>query len=135
MGMKFPQNGDAYAIYCKSTGRCFIGVTSDVAGRVAYHFSQLRNRQKDVFDKVTRKAEPSVWQQDYDKYGEGDFAVYVLERNIPPGNRQERERYWMNEYNSTDPFHGYNSKPNYKKAVKEIPVIDGLPPKAKGQRK
>ena len=115
-----------YAIWCTETNRVYIGSTVNVVNRINKHFSDLRKCRKaaHLFDRGT-SSEWSVWQQDFNKYGEDAFETYIVEENVPKENRAERETYWTKYYNATDPRYGYNIRYDIKT---EYEIKYGLPP-------
>lgn len=128
--VKLPSS--VYAIRCTKTGRMYIGCTSRVEQRIRTHFSELRhnNKRELLYDingkKVGTCSEGSLWQQEYNKYGADCFEVYILEENIKPADRAEREQYWSDKYKTLDPRYGYNSQPPVKRKIPML--VDGLPP-------
>ena len=68
----------------------------------------------------------SPWQNDYNKYGEESFELYLIEDNIPDDIHFEREKYWIREYKSYDEKYGYNIRC---KAPKTYHYLIQEPPK------
>ena len=67
------------------------------------------------------------FREDFLKYGVDDFELYILETDVLPSNGREREAYWIDEYQATNPCFGYNKDPmSIGFAVRITP---GLPPK------
>lgn len=101
MEVKFPSV--IYAIRCTQNGRVYIGRTQNFERRMREHLNEL---------KKARVGNPSPkakhFQDDFDKYGEFGFEVYVLEENVPPELASMREAHWIEEYKATDPNRGYN---------------------------
>lgn len=117
-----------YAIRCKENGKVYVGKTTNVERRVRQHLTQLKNGEK-------RKSVNCVWmdsdfQSDFNKYGIGSFEFYVLETDIPLDESSEREKFWINEYNSTEEAFGYNRAPLKHQEI-GIEFKAGLPPKRK----
>jgi len=74
-----------------------------------------------------KKRPPSNWQQDYDKYGRDAFKIYVIEENVQPSDRKEREDYWIRKYKARDPEYGYNLR--YEKYYPpKFAIEPGAPP-------
>lgn len=103
MGWKITMPSVVYAIRCTQNGKMYIGRTQDVERRMKEHLAEL---VKAKGGKQTSKAKHFV--DDFAKYGEYGFEVYVLEQNVPPDRVLEREAYWIEEYKATDPNRGYN---------------------------
>ena len=121
-----------YAIRCSKTGRVYIGSTANLPQRAKAHFRELKyhNKRASALDVnghvigVTNDA--SIWQHDYDAYGEESFEVYILESDVAKENRKGRESYWIDLYKATDPKHGYNLK---RERNDDVPnFVPGLPP-------
>ena len=118
-------NSDIYAIRCKENGKLYIGRSYRVKNRIREHFLSLRKGKTDKLDTTYKK---TGFQDDYNKYGEDAFEVYLIEQNVPPEHCQEREHYWISFYNSTNPEHGYNTLDEGKK--RPFPQVKiGKPPK------
>jgi len=60
-----------YTIVQRSTGKQYIGSTSDVKARMARHFSDLKNNRHHNLH----------LQRAFNKYGQDDFEVVILEEN------------------------------------------------------
>lgn len=121
-----------YAIRCKENGRLYIGCTSSLQTRLRTHFGELRRQTKTyrwVDENGNADRGPTLWQLDYNKFGESAFECYVLEDNIEESNRKERELYWIEEYKSWNPEYGYNIRRDPKKSYIFKPIAKGLPPK------
>jgi group I intron endonuclease len=108
MGWAATEPSAIYAIRCKENGRVYIGRTSCVERRIKEHFTELRKGQKTCRTGATKVYGKSLLQEDYDKYSEDAFEVYVLEEDIQPEKCKERESFWIAEYNSTNAIYGYN---------------------------
>lgn len=98
-----------YAIQCIDNGKVYIGRTQYLARRIRQHWQEKENIAKmiDTSDKERGIVRPPFYQ-DFKKYGKDGFRVYVLENDVSPEECDLRERFWINEYNSTDPRFGYN---------------------------
>lgn len=122
-----------YAIRCMKNGKIYIGSTSNLERRLKVHFNDLKSGNKRVYLKKQGYS-PSAFQNDFDEFGIESFEVYVLEKDLFQGLRNEREEYWIDLYHTTDPDHGYNvrkqcSQPSLSHEVKyPVPVYIGLPP-------
>lgn len=113
-----------YAIQCESTGRVYIGSTSNFEQRIRAHFSDLKNGQKTV--RINKnKREKSIWQCDFEKFGESEFHVFLIEENVPYSKEAERETHYINYYNATNPEFGYNVRISSRKPPLEF--TKGLP--------
>jgi len=53
-------------------------------------------------------------QDSWNKYGENNFVFNIIEFIDNINNLQQREEYWINYYNTTDPFIGYNTRTDCK---------------------
>ena len=95
--------------------------------RFKEHFNQLRKREKTSY--IGRgERDFSIWQKDFDKYGEDSFEFYLIEDDIPENKHLEREAFWIHEYKSNDPQYGYNI--HVRKRVTEFKCLTELPPKS-----
>lgn len=103
-----------YAIRCKENGRVYVGATVYPQKRIYQHMAQLKRRGKVHYE--VGKAVPSLWQEDYDKYGENGFSFYILEEDITLQDVPYREKYWIAQYKAFDPRYGYNQQRYQKKA-------------------
>lgn len=88
-----------YRIVCFPTAKTYIGQTNNAKTRRARHFRDLRRGMHTN----------SHLQRAYDKYGAGSFYFEVLEKNISIGDIDERERYWIDHFDSCQ--NGYNQQP------------------------
>lgn len=124
MGYPITHPSTIYAIRCKPTGRIYIGRTYRFEQRIKEHFIELRRYQK---LRTNRKGirVSSNFQDDYNKYGEAAFEVYVLQENVPPEQCQEREAYWIDYYNTVNPNCGYNIRDEHLQVEFKL----GIPPK------
>lgn len=106
MGWPVTKESTIYCIRCKENGKVYIGRTQRIESRIKEHFQELRRNQKRHYSEGRYGA--SGFQEDYNKFGEDSFEVYILEENVSPENCKARERYWIKHYNSANPFLGYN---------------------------
>ena len=127
MGWPITHPSTIYAICCKVNHRVYIGRTYRLKKRIHEHFTELRKGQKTAFVYEGPRT-LSLFQRDYNKYGEESFEVYILEQDVPPDKCKEREAFWIHEYHSTDPKHGYNRYDEHLKPIDPKPKI-GFPPK------
>lgn len=90
-----------YCITCTPIQRHYIGQTNSIRRRRAEHF-----------DALALKSHPNKQlQYAYDLYGKNAFAFKVIERSILIENINEREKYWIDFYNS---YHrGFNRVMGY----------------------
>lgn len=120
MGHKIKNPSTIYAIRCIKNNKVYIGRTQRFEQRIREHWLDLKRGFKG------NMRNPS-FQNDFDRYGEECFAVYILEENVPPAAANEREAFWIAEYRATNPAYGYNklngdNEPAFK-------FSRGLPPK------
>ena len=99
-----------HAIKCDINGRVYVGCTSDVQRRVYQHFIALKNQAKTKRSTVNGIISGESWQEDYNRYGEEAFSVYVLESDIPYKDRRIREKWWIHKYDACNPKSGYNAQ-------------------------
>ncbi len=124
-GWAITHSSDIYAIRCKKNGKLYIGRSYRVETRIREHFLTLRKGRTDKLNTTYKK---TGFQSDYNKYGEDEFEVYLIEQNVPPERCQEREHYWIKYYDSSNPEHGYNTLDESKKYP--FPQVKiGIPPK------
>lgn len=97
-----------YKITCTKNNKVYIGQTKDVKKRKTDHINSLKNG----------KHHSAKMQRAFDKYGESSFEHRILEI-VPENIADERERYWIKHYNSTDKLYGFNNESggNAKKMV------------------
>lgn len=126
MGWPITEPSAIYAIRCKNTGRVYVGRTSNLQRRLREHFTELRKNRKDC--RVGRcHREISLFQMDFNKYGEENFEVYILEEDVQPAFCKEREAFWIRQYKAADPEFGYNK---LKEEIKnKYAFKTGLPPR------
>lgn len=94
-----PSQSGIYRITCAATGKAYIGQSTNMRARAAYHVRHLRA------GKHTNKYLQSAWN----KHGEDSFAFDVLE--VCPKAfdvLNEREIYWINAFNALSKDCGYN---------------------------
>ena len=84
-----------------------------------YYIGRTINKEADRWNEHVRHANNSnssdgCWllNQAIRKYGGNNFTVQILEDNITDFNKlQEREEYWIQYYDATNPDKGYNRSP------------------------
>lgn len=97
-----------YKIINTFNGKMYIGLTETrIEDRIAIHFSQLRRN----------KHYNTLLQQEFNFYGEKYFVWDIVESN-ETGVNHDREKYYMELYNTENPDKGYNC--NFHKLRKEI---------------
>lgn len=97
-----------YRIYNKKTDRSYVGQSINVQRRLEQHYRSLNS--------LTYKHHSTTMQEDWDKYGEESFEAELLEK-CPENMLEEREKYWIDFYNSAED--GYNTQACYNKQLKE----------------
>lgn len=130
MGWPIKYPSTIYAIRCKRSGRVYIGRTYRLEARLKEHFTELRQGRKTYYKDGQQTM--SNMQRDYDKYGENNFEVYIIEENVPPERCKEREAYWIEKYRATDLSYGYNrldEKRNIPTPKYGLPPAKGYSPK------
>lgn len=118
-----------YGIRSQATGKVYVGYTNNLSSRKSQHIQKLRRGGYLVTDPKTKKRYKSQMQLDFDKYGESDLEVYVLERDVPFEQRLSAERKWIEAYKSYDPEYGYNIRP-----MSPMKLREGIPPIPSGLR-
>jgi len=87
-----------YKITNTENGKCYIGKSEDIAARLKYHISTLQggyNRNKHM-------------QSSFNQAAEGTFCIEILEELDENDDIDERERYYIELYQSYDREHGFN---------------------------
>jgi group I intron endonuclease len=95
-----PRASGIYKIVCTSTGKVYIGSSTDLRGRKSDHWSALRRG-----DHRNRMLQ-SAWN----KYGENAFTYEVLEL-VLVSFLLEREQYWIDRLRCCDRRKGFNLSP------------------------
>lgn len=119
-----------YAIRCTVNGKMYVGRTSALESRIRSHFGDLRGGRKKGRDQNGRIIKADI-QVDYDKFGESAFEVVVLEEGVGYLEGLRREKFWIEEYQTTDPRYGYNRRTEKHAGRTMIPIVRELPPKPK----
>lgn len=118
-----------YGIRCKANGKMYVGRSGALESRIRSHLTDLRAGRKKGRDQNGRITKADI-QLDYDKFGESAFEVVVLEENVGYLEGLRREKFWIEEYQTTDPRYGYNRRAE-KHTGRTIPIVRELPPKPK----
>jgi len=87
-------------IYCienLTTNKKYIGQSKNISYRIKQHLYELRNN----------KHYNSYLQKAWNKYGEDNFNIYVVEY-CSIQDLDEKERFYITQYNTTDNQYGYN---------------------------
>lgn len=87
-----------YYIKCIANNKYYIGQASYYSKRIGTHVSLLRK------NKHKNKHLQSAWN----KYGEVNFIFSVIEENLTKEEMFEKERFYMEHFNSLDREYGYN---------------------------
>lgn len=108
-GRRFTKPSVIYAIQCVENGKVYIGKTQCLERRIKQHFTEKAHESK-LINTTDKKhgIVRSKFAQDFNKYGPEKFRVFVLEENVDPDRSDDRERFWINEYNAEDERFGYN---------------------------
>lgn len=105
---KINKNIGIYAIINQVNGKMYVGQSSVLRNRKKRHFTDLRcNRHGMNCRKGKWIGQIDHLQKSFNKYGEQSFKWEVLEY-CKKEKLTEREQFYMNKYNSTNPFCGYN---------------------------
>lgn len=91
-----------YKIEQISTGKVYIGMTSDYKRRKSNHLWRLRNQ----------KHSSILLQRAFNKYGESDFSFTILEEVNDDIERQSREEFYFIQYDCRNPKKGFNISPS-----------------------
>lgn len=91
------QTSGIYRIVNLVTGKLYIGLSTDIFGRLRQHLSDLRNGSH----------HNAHLQRAFILHGEGSFEFEVLEL-CDAEELSQREQFYISEYRSYDPNFGYN---------------------------
>lgn len=86
-----------YKIECLANGRVYIGQTQNFQKREREHLNDLKRNQHHSI----------LLQRAFNKYGERAFKCSIIEE-CTKANVDEREKYWINYYDSTNKYKGFN---------------------------
>lgn len=95
-----------YGIYCLANNRVYIGSSSAKRGliyRLRCHLADLK----------VGKHHSILLQRAWDKYGKQNFVFKVVEF-VEPSQCVEREQYWLDYYDTSNPKKGFNISPTAK---------------------
>lgn len=100
-----------YKIQCTANNRIYIGQTKNLNRRKREHFGDLRRNQHHSI----------LLQRAFNKYGEESFIHSVIEE-CTKENVDEREVYWIDYYDSTNKYKGFNLEGggNANKSISEL---------------
>lgn len=79
-----------YRIVCFPSCKIYVGQCVNFKSRKSTHLSELRNN----------KHRNKYLQNSWNKYGETGFFFEVLERDVPVSIVNQREKFWINHYDS-----------------------------------
>ena len=86
-----------YCIINNKNGRRYVGQSINLSRRIREHFSKLRKGT--LPNEALQKDFNTDWHY---------FQVVYLEVNTPQHKLSEREKYWIDYYDTRDPEKGYN---------------------------
>lgn len=86
-----------YAVKLIDDGRIYIGQSVNIDNRLRNHLSSLRHEHH--HNKYLQNA--------FNKYGENSFSFSIIEM-VPVKDLDDREKYWISELSSDNPFFGFN---------------------------
>lgn len=93
-----------YLITNKINGKKYVGQSVDIMRRYSEH---LRSGQPDLYSKKSERDSKTPIHLAMQKYGVNNFSLTVLEECLEQ-DLNEREKYWINYYQTTDKTKGYN---------------------------
>ena len=94
MPSQMKEKGSIYSALCKVTNKRYIGQTvRNVSERWKEHISDSKNPKTSLHRAIA-------------KYGANMFVVRVIEEDIDVTNLDEREKHWINEFDTFN--NGYN---------------------------
>lgn len=97
-----------YKIICKETGKVYVGQSRQLDQRFRNHMSDLkRGKHGNLYMKRA-----------YEKYGKDAFEFVIIE-HCEVEKLEERERFWINFYDSCNEEKGFNllKDPKFEKAI------------------
>lgn len=92
--------GDIYLIRSKGDGIPYVGVTKRFYQRKYAHFSMI-NRRKHHSKKINSYCKEN-------QKTASDFEIFIIEKSIPVKTLYQKEKYWINFYDSIE--NGFNAK-------------------------
>lgn len=118
------RSGTIYLIENTINGKRYVGQTvRPVNVRISTHFSSAENRPED-------DAHNSLLHKAIRKYGRESFQCSVVEANVPVDELDEKERFYIEKYQSMSYQHGYNlttggqSASRFARAMVSVDEID-----------
>jgi group I intron endonuclease len=87
-----------YAIYCKGNGKVYVGSSNKIGKRLVYHKHSLRKN----------KHHSVLLQRSYNKYGEGEFIVVILDPCSVPASIKI-EQFYIDALKACDSRFGFNT--------------------------
>lgn len=93
-----------YLIRNKVNGKVYVGQSTDIHRRWTEH---LRSGQPELYNKKSERDSTTPIHLAMQKYGVKNFELSTLEE-CPRENLNDRERFWIAHFNSTNKQFGYN---------------------------
>lgn len=114
-----------YAIKNTINGKIYIGSTIDLKRRIYEHQYEV----KQVLCGVYRNLSDGIMalSEDVKQFGWESFEWYVIETDVPFDSRREREAFWIEEYQTTLPSKGYNTRSEKPPSAVSVNLIYGKP--------
>lgn len=100
-----------YRIVCSTSLKSYIGQTCNPKKRIYEHFRRLKSNQHHNLH----------LQSAFNQYGVDAFYSEVIETDIPVGEVDNRERYWITHFDSL--LNGFNKAPGGNLAYRGKPCI------------
>lgn len=101
INQKLPSIQGIYMIKCIANGRIYIGQSVNIKGRAQEHRRAL---EKGIHNN-------KIMQNYFNKYGQENFIIEIVEKVENAKNLTDRENYWASYYNSFDRNKGFNICP------------------------
>ena len=95
-----------YKISFLSTSKVYIGQSTDIYRRLWEHWASANAFEDNLNEKTKRDYQLPIHRA-MRKYGHGSTCLEILER-CPKESLNEREKYWIDFYQSADKKYGYN---------------------------
>ena len=92
-----------YKFICPE-GKVYVGKSFKLRKRIRGHKSEAFRKNEDGSWRCN-----SIWKQAIRRIGWDNLVVEILECVRKGGDLDERERYWIDQYNADDPEYSYNS--------------------------